>query len=161
MKKILVFWGALFMLFCPLYSYGQKHKKTLCEYRNGANRVIFFRDNTFRQCIHFVDPPYPRMEGITISEGKYHKHRNFYVLNTNSTFFTPFDSLELQAQYSSTTDRNLYIKIESPYESLLTQEEDIQLCTFSHEKIYQYSISIVCDSDSVNKHFENTSMRKS
>lgn len=156
MKKILVFSGALFMLFCPLYSYGQKHKKTLYEYRNGANRVIFFRNNTFCQCIHFVDSHHSCVEEITISEGRYHRHKGNYVLNTSSTFFTPIDSLHVHTEYLSSTDSNLYIRLETPYESLFAEEQENPICTYPHEKIYQYSISIVCDSDSINKHFENT-----
>lgn len=118
--------------------------------------LFFFRNNTFCQCINFVDPRYPCMAGITISEGRYHKHRKFYVLNTNSTFITPFDSLHVHTKYLSSTDGNLHIRLESPYGSLLTQEQDIQLCTSPHEKIYRYSISIICDTDSINKDFENT-----
>lgn len=152
MKQLLYLCFILSLLLCPLYSQGQrKHEKY--RYKSGAVYFKFLKNHKFLQYVYCAGPR-PCGDGISISEGNFKRKGDSFILNTYKNFITPFDPLSVEIQYSSVNNDTLYIALESPYESLLEQEELSRLCTFMHDRIYQYSVSIVCDTDSLNKEFE-------
>ncbi len=148
-----------YILFCILAVFhlsvgGQNTAEYYYQVDEPWHKLFLYGDGTFKEFETNWLNNYICRYGINISKGTYKKESHFFVLESDVNWFLP-DTFFLNGVIAnkSNTD-SLTIVIDSPYEQMFDLEENNNICTYFHHRVYLYAIQLQCGSDSLNKSFE-------